>query len=86
MSELCGGKKKMQRRRRTGSWLRKRKMGEDFLSVFEHKLRYSGGTRTLEARISLKCSYIKAHFLSHSFLISVSPLQSSLPVFTAPPQ
>lgn len=55
------------------------------LGSFEREPRYSRGTRTPEARISLKCSYIKAHSASYSFLISLHPLQSSLLVFTAPP-
>lgn len=38
---------------------------------FERELRDSGGTHTLEAMISLKQSYIKAHGLSQSFLISL---------------
>lgn len=38
---------------------------------------------TQEARISLKCCYIKANDLSKCFLFSRSALQSSLLVFTA---
>lgn len=65
VSKIYVGKKNRRRKQ-------ERKYGEDFLS-FWAELSYSGGSRTLEARLSLKSSDIKAHLLTRiHFLISVS--------------
>lgn len=85
LSKLCGGKKRAETKKNR-QLVAEEKDGGRLPVSFEHEPRYSGGTRTPEARISLKCRYIKAHSLSYSFLISLHPLQSSRLVFTAPPQ
>lgn len=70
LSRLCRGKK-TEKKENVGLVTIGRKVRGGILPVsLEHEPRYSGGTRTLEARISLKCSHIKAHRLSSSFLIS----------------
>lgn len=62
--KLCRGKKTEKKENgRLVTTGRKVRGGRLPVSL-EHEPRYSGGTRTLEARISLKCSHIKAHRLS----------------------